>query len=452
MMLRGVPSLASSIHLTAPAVGAYLAGAAALAGANTLLSLRAIKRGSPMSSAAMRRHHAVLILTQLWLLGGLAALMLLGYTWWVMKDLHLEVVPLAGELAILAPFFAGVLLVWILDYPFHRAVRLHVLAAQARRRSWTLWEYLAYNTRHQLLFVAVPVSLIILIMHSLMLLVGYLLPAGLADYVLAAAMLLALGAVFLLTPLLIVRIWKTQRLSEGQLRSELEQMCRRFKLKYRDILIWQSGGIIANAGVMGLIGRLRFILLSDGLLEEMDLPDIRAIFAHEAAHIVHHHIFYAALFAVGTVGLCGSAVELLSEAVELQTWEESTLLLALLSAAWGAGFGYVSRRFERQSDVNAAWALGRRDGGDDPDRITHEGAAIFAHALQRVGEINGIPARQRNWRHGSIEHRVRHILQLGGTAGTRRQDDRLVRRLKMGLWALAAGAVVLAAAALIMPD
>jgi STE24 endopeptidase len=343
-----------------------------------------------------------------------------------------------------------------MDYPFDRAMRggFRPLRqdspdahgnpqAQVARRTWTLREYLGYNIRHQLLFIAVPVGLILLATGCLPWVVSRVTPDSLAEYVLPALMMLTAGAVFLFAPLLIARIWKTHRLPSGHLRDELEATCRNLSLTYRDILVWESGGMVTNAGVMGLIGPLRYILLSDALLEGMDRRDVEAIFAHEAGHIIHHHIFYAVLFALGTITICVSVIEQLSLVLTVPDWFVQPLAMGLLLVVWGGGFGWLSRRFERQSDVVAAWASGRRGEGDRADLITHEGAAVFARALQRVGELNGIPARQRNWRHGSIAQRVGYVLWLGSTSGTRERDDRKVRRIKWALWVLAAAGVAL---------
>lgn len=454
----GVPSMAGSVWLTAPAVVVYFLGAAALSRVNTALSLRAIGRDKQRFAAAMRRHGLLVIGTRMWLLAGLAGVLLLGYHHWVMEGLHLEKLPLVRELAILAPFFVGLVVVWILDYPFDRAMRGGFRPprqdgpdahgnpqTQAARRTWTLREYLGYNIRHQILFIAVPVGVILLTTGYLPWVVARIVPEGLAEYVLPVLMMLTAGAVFLFAPLLIARIWKTHRLPPGHLRDKLEATCRNLSLTYRDILVWESGGMVTNAGVMGLIGPLRYILLSDALLEGMDRRDVEAIFAHEAGHIIHHHIFYAVLFALGTITVCVSVVEQLSLVLTLPDWSVQPLAMGLLVVVWGGGFGWLSRRFERQSDVVAAWASGPRGDGDSADLITHEGAAVFARALQRVGELNGIPARQRNWRHGSIAQRVGYVLWLGSTSGTRERDDRKMRRIKCALWVLAAVGAALVA-------
>ncbi len=289
----------------------------------------------------------------------------------------------------------------------------------------------------------------------------------LAQWILAGGMVASACAVFVVAPALIVRIWRTGTMPRGQLRARLEAICRRMKLRYRDILIWRTGGMISNAGVMGLIPQVRYILMSDALLTQMTPHEVEAIFAHEAGHIVSHHIFYSAIFAVTTMILATCAADLLKSWLGMGDLEFNLAALAILMAFWAGGFGWLSRRFERQSDVIGAWAMGRAfsQGGEpamDPagesamtavalpaeaapapaagdttpadGRITPEGAAVFARALQRVAELNGLPPNKRNWRHGSIAWRVQYILWLGAMGKGREEIDRLVRRIKIGLW------------------
>jgi len=449
LTLQNPTGPAASAYLAAPLVALYLLGVVGLSRTNTVMSLRALDRGEHTFATAMKRNNLLTVLTRLWLVGGLAGVTLVGYGPWVGQTLGCWRVPVIDEAALLAPFLAGVILVWLLEYPFHRArmrwacprPRRADAPAGAQRSGWSRRQYVAYNTRHHLLFVAVPVGLILLLKDCLDIFVYPRLPEGPADTVLLAGMIVSAATVFFVAPLLIVHIWRTRPLGDGELRRRLEASCLRFGLKYRDILVWESGGVIINAGVMGIAAPVRYILLSDGLLDQMDSRDVEAIFAHEVGHIVQHHIFYAMMFAVGTIGLTASLVALLGSALSVPSWALDAIAVCALGVVWGLAFGALSRRFERQSDVIAAWASGRRGENDDPDLITHEGAAVFARALQRVAELSGIPLTQRNWRHGSIASRIRYVLYLGSTAGTRRKDDRAVRRLKLSIWVLVTLAV-----------
>jgi len=436
--------LAAPSRWVGPAIGVYLAVGSALTALDTSLSVREIRRGGWLCASAARRHGILVVAFRCWLVLGMAALMASGYGQWVVAGLLPFRIPLLAKAAVLAPFILAILIGWLLDYPYHLAVRERLAAlvgediAPAARPYWTRREHVSYNARHHLLFIAVPVGLILLCSDVLEMYVAGALGEPLGGTVQSAGTLTAAAGVFLVAPAIIIRIWRTGRLAPGALRSDLEAMCEQLKLRYRDILVWRTGGIVANAGVMGLTARWRYILISDGILEKMDPPYIKAIFAHEGGHVVSHHILYSVIFGIGSILLCISAGEVLTAALEWDIFNSTLLTLAMLAGAWAFGFGFISRRFERQSDVAGAWASVPPDDGSG--RITPEGAAVFARALERVAELNGIPPRQHNWRHGSIAARVSYVLWLGSTAGTRDAADRTVRRIKLALWAVLAAA------------
>jgi len=154
---------------------------------------------------------------------------------------------------------------------------------------------------------------------------------------------------------------------------------------------------------------------------------------------------YAVVFVIAATLLSAWASETAAGLLGLSSWSVDLIALTLMGAALGLGFGRVSRRFERHSDVIGAWAAAPPPE-DDPLRVTPEGSAIYAQALQQVARLNGMPPSQPNWRHGSIANRVSYILWLGGTHGSRRDADRAVRRVKLGIWAAALLAGVLTAA------
>ena len=252
------------------------------------------------------------------------------------------------------------------------------------------------------------------------------------DLVLVAIVL----GVVLVAPAIIVRVWPTRPLPAGELRTELEQALARLRLRCRNILLWESGGVIANAAVVGLVAPVRYVLLSDALLQHMDRRQLQAVFAHEAGHIRSHHLFYCLLFMVGMDAL-GVAVMGAMLALNLDEKLAEASAVVMLGVPGILVFGRISRAFERQSDVIGAWLAGTEfNDSPDTDRVTSEGAAIFAMALQRVALINGTPPGSPNWRHGSIESRVSYIFHLGVSGGSRRNIDRKVRRIKIALWAL----------------
>ncbi|MCL2700622.1 MAG: M48 family metalloprotease [Phycisphaerae bacterium] len=468
LTLRHGPSWGFGVAVLAPACVLYVALAGALASFRASRAIRAMQ-GPPALPGQRRRRALLPLLLPLYLLGGLAELHFLGLAqavdaWPILRD-----TPLLAEAVMLTPFVAALAVVWLAEYPAHRLARQQ-LAERFADEGWQppVWsrrQFLLFNFRHQFLFLAAPIALILLAHH---LILARNLPAifAAADRLaarlntpplseigrenLAAILAVAIAAVvFTLVPALLVRIWNTSPLPPGELRDTLLGTLRALRLRCRPPRIWHSGGVVANAGAMGLIAPLRYVLLSDSLLARMDRRQIQAVFAHEIGHIQQHHIFYSALFTLAVAVW----VSLLAEwtASIWPTIDDLALqvaAVAVMAVVWGFGFGIISRRFERQSDVIAAWASGHDGGGDDdgqtgdPRRVTPEGAAVFASALRRVAQLNGISPTASNWRHGTIESRTTYVMALAVTGGTREPIDRQVKRIK-----LAVAAACLAAAA-----
>ena len=448
--------------LLAAATALYLIVTAALTGWITRVAVRRLLRAEQSFSAIVHGHHRRLLLAQAWLAAGVAGLVTLGLTDRLGALPYLSAVPLFEEGVVLGLFLAGLLIYWAIGYRFDQRVRWQVeqdlmLAGRPVRAGWSLGEYLGFNLRHHFLFVAVPVGLIMLV-HELLDRTAAVLPSGRA---VAAAVMVAQGLsvvmVFFFSPALLIRVWRTRPLPDGPLRRRLERLCRRIGLRYRQIRIWDTGGVLVNAGVMGLHRAVRYILISDALLEQMDDRQIVAVFGHEAGHVKQHHMSYFLLFilAVMVVNMAlvaagGIAAEALgAEPGAVMIAENVAMgLLAILSIA--VGFGWLSRQFERQSDVYGAWCAGldaaEQDGRPEAtDGNLATGAPWFILALQNIARLNGIPAQGRNWRHGSIATRVGFLTHWMRTGRSREEFDRRIDRIKRVGWMLAAAAIIAAA-------
>lgn len=463
LTLRQAPTMSVSSPVLAAMIALYILLATLIAAGNTSVSLRRLKRNFP-AAAVSRKHNRLSLLTQAYLVSALGALIWIGLGSAIERAPLVALVPGLSEALLLAPFVAALALVWVLEYPVHLAVRVAIARTGQLeppfRPIWTLAEFVGYNFRHSFLFIAAPIGLIIILGDILTLYVWPFIVMGLDRLTIAAGwgllsgeamdgirallMIVLAGGVFLIAPAMIVRIWRTQRLPDGPLRQQLEADLAALKLSCREILIWQSGGVIANAGVIGLLGRLRYVLLSDALLANLPPRQLQAVFAHEAGHMSASHILYAVLLAVAMIILAGVGGVALFDA-GLGVWTAQVLALSVVATVWWITFGFVSRLFERQSDVIGAHLAGRDFASPDQgDRITPEGSAIFAQALQKVAQLNGTAANAYNWRHGSIETRVAFILTLGSTGGSKEGVDRQVRKAKRTILTLMAMAVALA--------
>jgi STE24 endopeptidase len=440
-----------------PLIVAYLAGAASITAAWTAAGLRTLKGQGP-SAPPTRGQRLLGKLRLAWLVGGSAGVAYAGYGSWLADYADLPFlgpgwqvgdVPMLGEWALILPFALAVTVSWWLEHPYHAAARAEATGpgpvpggeqeGSEEPAFWTRREFVVFNVRHHLLFILAPLSLIVL-GHDSLLLASQTAwwPANwIGEAILSIGGIAWTAGVFVCAPLLVVRVWRTRRLKNGPLRQRLEEMCQRLSFRFRDVLVWESGGVLANAGAMGVIAPVRYVLLSDALLEHMEPARVEAIFAHEAGHILHHHIFYSGLFAVSSVTLVWALAELIGLGLGLDEWTIGGLAAVGLVLVWALGFGWVSRRFERQSDVISARVMSEALSSEyvPEDRVTPVGAQVFAGALEQVARLNGMRMDGFNWRHGSISWRVNYILSLGARGGSIHEIGRLVRRIKRGLWA-----------------
>lgn len=374
------------------------------------------------------------------------------------------------EMVMLLPFLLGVVVSWIALYPADRGIRyvsfeLRLWSSQPGRPVWGLGSYLTFMFRHHVLIILAPMVPIVIAIDAvsrdhcgrwLHRVTGVIW----ADQ---AVLVVVAGVVFLVAPVFLRLIWETLPLPAGELRSRLDGLCRRIGLRYRDILIWKSDGMVVNAAVMGLIRPVRYVLLSDGLLETMDDAKIEAVFGHEAGHVKHHHITFYLLFAILSMLVVGGISELVVWYVRDQRGMSldqardylQVAAMVLIVAIWGLGFGPVSRRFEWQADLFGARSVtpdiagcdrpclvhGTLEpqpaaaGAADPPRIAvcATAANLFGEALERIATLNGIPIEARSWRHSSIGNRVRLLERYATDPAAIRRLNRAVVAIKIVL-------------------
>jgi len=379
-----------------------------------------------------------------------------------------------GVLALL-PTLALWGLGWWAYYPIDRRLRE---AAMMRRFDrglpvypmWTRWQYVWSQYRYQVALLLVPLLLILSWFQTLELASArrwaWVSQQSQAWWELGGSV-----AIFLLAPLMIRLIWDTVPLPDGEVRRHLLSMCKTHRVLVRELLLWRTYGGMTNAAVMGLIGPLRFILITDALLQQMPGPHVEAVMAHELAHVRKRHMLWLLVAAVGLMGVVETAgvVALASQGIRFEPSGPSATMtaddlnavsagmgglmipegeaprafvfatMAAASVLWVVGFGWVSRRAERQADSFAVAHLVRERGGDT---VETGDAQTMIGALQQVADLNHIRTERHSWRHGSIRWRQDYLRSLVGVSIYRLPIDRQMRWINV-LSAAAVVAVVL---------
>ena len=223
--------------------------------------------------------------------------------------------------------------------------------------------------------------------------------------------LLFLLLVALFGPAIIHRFWRCKPLQAGPHRSHIEALCRRARLSYKDILMWPIfEGRMITAGVMGLIRRFRYILVTRSLLQRLSPHEIEAVIAHEIGHVKKKHLLFYLIFFMGYMLVSYALFDLIVYALiylnPFITWiysmglDQATVLPAIFSLViitvfllyFRFVFGYFMRNFERQADIFVFDLLGT--------------AHPLVTTLEKIAFTSGEPANKPNWHHFSIQERI----------------------------------------------
>jgi len=315
----------------------------------------------------------------------------------------------------------------------------------------TRWRFVWMTVRHQVLVLVVPLMAILAWSETLERWArGHLAGGGAGDWRLAAAQLVGVGAAMMLMPPALVRIWDTATLGPGDLRDRVADLCSRARVRVRDVLVWRTNGRVANAAAVGLVRPLRYILLSDALLDHLTSRQVEAVAAHEIGHVKRRHMLWLGVVMLATL-LGASSV--MDAALESARHVPATALLASLPEAmltpWVLGvivgasivvFGFVSRRFEWQADAFAAQSLSEGEG-NTAGVVTAEAVAAMAGALGAVAALSGAERRRFSWRHGSIASRQRRLIALVGRPAHRLAIDRQAGMIKLAALLVLAGSI-----------
>jgi STE24 endopeptidase len=368
--------------------------------------------------------------------------------------------PLVGDLVLLAPYFLSLAVMWAIRHRSEVGLRSCLARTESAGlpagsppapdladHEASLGTYLLDKFRHHVLVIAAPMILIVFVKYFTETYRQPLARATTLPWISDALLGLASCIVLLFSPMLLSVIWSTEPLPAGQLRERFARTCRRIGLKYREILLWRTHGTAVNAAVMGFIAPLRYILVSDALLEQMDEDEVEAVFSHEAGHVHHWHLPLFGIFALVSIYIAGGAFLLVGGRIT-----DPGLLqvgaLGVLTLIWLFGFGWLSRKFERQADLFAVISAGQYrsnctdycpvHGSLPREGVCVSAANLFGRTLSKIADLNGISRTAPSWRHGTIESRCRLMEQFTHDGRAMRSFQSSLKRIKIFLLTLGA--------------
>ena len=384
---------------------------------------------------------------------------------------------LVDELLVMLPTLLVVVWGWAVYYPVDRRLRESLIfrQADAGKPVYPLLSrgaYVVMQLRHQFGILLLPL-LVVFGWSEAITLLGPNFDGPLSQQ--ASDYLAPLGvfAIFIIAPLVIRHVWLTMPLPPGEVRNRMMALCQQHKVRVRELLLWRTSGRMVNAAVTGLVGQVRYILLSDALLDQLEPAEVEAVMAHELAHVKCKHLIWMGLSLIVTLvcfnTLFGKIVDLANTLYASTTFDmhgptgpmgfdlynpQHRMVAATVPAFIVTIFifGWVSRRIERQADVFAVkhLAANAQDKQHDPagkQVFDETSVQTMVLALQRVAELNHAPTSKKSWwrdlsawRHGTIAWRQDHLRSLPGQPLHEAHVDRVLYSVKL---ATLAGLVLL---------
>ncbi len=239
----------------------------------------------------------------------------------------------------------------------------------------------------------------------------------------------------ILAPAIVKVFWHCRPLPDGPDRRRIEALCRRTGVKFAGILNWPLfGGRMITAGVMGLVARFRYLLVTDALLEFLSPEEIDTVIAHELGHVKKRHLLFYLFFLGGYMLLSLSIFDLIIYFIiysQPTTWlvetmgQDGTNTAAIIFAIativmfivyFRYIFGFFMRNFERQADTYVYTLF--------------NSAKPLISTLKKIAFASGQPINKPNWHHFSIGERIDYLERC---EVNRRWVNRQDRKIKKGM-------------------
>ncbi len=352
-----------------------------------------------------------------WLIASLAIIWAVRWQDVVRGNWGLDQWPVIDEAIILAPIIFSLVASWAIFYEIQQAIagnsRRPSEAPKKRALAWQSWQsrmaYVSIRFRVYFLMILIPAAIAILA-KDVAPWVESLNPQ--VRFSLYATIVLAMMAGF---PFLLLLMWKTIRIENDSLKSELVKTCQLHRLHVHDILVWKTDGQIVNALVAGLIPRLRVIVMSDGLIKHFPRHELLAILRHEAGHVRLWHlptrIGFTVLpllaLAIDERNAHGGIVHIDSmlEQFGLPRGSGLAFLMGLYAAYAVFGLSWLSHQMEFEADIYSC----QQHGSDGPVRIDAKHVSDMSDALLRLAALNPEQIEKRSLLHPSIGSRMQMI-------------------------------------------
>ena len=234
-------------------------------------------------------------------------------------------------------------------------------------------------------------------------------------------------------PVMIQKLWRCRPVEEGRERSGIEAICKKAGVGFADILYWPIfGSRMITAGVMGLVKRFRYILVTKSLLSLLEPEEVEAVIAHEAGHIKRNHLVFYFLFFLGYMLLAVSTFDIVIYSVVYAKPFYRFLIDSgireptLISISYGIAitaiflvyfrfiFGYFMRNFERQADTHVFSFFGN--------------ARHLISTFEKIAALSGRSPAKPDWHHFSIEERIGFLKKCDADRSLVKRHDTKIKK------------------------
>ena len=223
-----------------------------------------------------------------------------------------------------------------------------------------------------------------------------------------------LFGIAIIGPAIIQKSWRCKPLESGYHRNRIEYLCQKAGVGYADILEWPLfRGKMITAGVMGIVKKFRYILVTKALLRFLEPEEIDAVIAHEIGHIKKKHFLIYLLFFAGYLLFLYAGFDLtiylivysdsLFRLADITGFDQTTVYSTISSLVtiiifvvyFRFVFGFFMRNLERQADIHVYTIC--------------ENAKPLISSLEKIASISGQSPEKRNWHHFSIKKRIDYL-------------------------------------------
>lgn len=335
----------------------------------------------------------------------------------------LSLIPTLKALLFWLLFIAHLVVVWACAYTAHR----RIYRTEVSRKTYV------YSNFAFTIPILIPWTLVFGI-TDLIRLLPFELPKRILDttvgQIVYFVFFLLVAAIF--APVLMQRFWRCHPMPTGRMRNRIEALCLRAGVRYADIVHWPIfGGRMITAGVMGLVARFRYIMVTDALLQMLTPDQIDQVIAHEIGHIKHRHLQLYLIFFIGVMLISYALVPvghflifffkptlhfIFAMGLDIHTFAylfTSVLMIIGIVLYFRYLFGYFMRNFERQADTYVFQLFPT--------------AQPLIETFGKIVATSGQPADKPNWHHFSIMERINFLKKCEHSAIHVQRHNKKVR-------------------------